>query len=126
MIVDLRPYYAGTEHIGFSPTMQALLAPSAKRREVFASRMKGKLHPSTNRSENGLRDLVPTFLFVEDSANEFILCFLMWPLQRQQRVFLCNCLVGAIPYSHCATRSLLLCGVRVLYPAQYNLTRPPS
>ena len=29
------PYYAGTEHVGFSPTRQTLLAPSAKRREVF-------------------------------------------------------------------------------------------
>ena len=31
----LHPYYAGTEHGGFSPTRQTLLAPSAKRREVF-------------------------------------------------------------------------------------------
>ena len=29
------PYYAGTEHVGFSPTRQTLLAPRAKRREVF-------------------------------------------------------------------------------------------
>ena len=29
------PYNGGTEHVGFSPTRQALLAPSAKRREVF-------------------------------------------------------------------------------------------
>ena len=30
------PYYAGTEHVGFSPIRQTLLvAPSAKRREVF-------------------------------------------------------------------------------------------
>ena len=29
------PYYAGTEHVGFSTARQALLAPSAKRREVF-------------------------------------------------------------------------------------------
>ena len=28
-------YYAGAEHVGFSPTRQTLLAPSAKRREVF-------------------------------------------------------------------------------------------
>ena len=28
-------HYAGTEHVGFSQTRQALLAPSAKRREVF-------------------------------------------------------------------------------------------
>ena len=29
------PYYAGTEHGGFSPTRKTLLAPSPKRREVF-------------------------------------------------------------------------------------------
>ena len=31
----LHPYNAGTEHVGFSPTRQALLAPSTKRREAF-------------------------------------------------------------------------------------------
>ena len=41
-----QPYNAGTEHVGFSPTRQAmtLLAPSAKRREVF-----GELHSAKNR-----------------------------------------------------------------------------
>ena len=33
--IDPRVLYAGTEHVGFSPTRQALLAPSVKRREVF-------------------------------------------------------------------------------------------
>ena len=28
-------YNAGTEHVGFSPTRQTSLAPSAKHREVF-------------------------------------------------------------------------------------------
>ena len=44
------PCNAGTEHIGFSPTRQTLLAPSAKqnvRRSV--SRMKGELPPTKNR-----------------------------------------------------------------------------
>ena len=35
------PYNAGTEHVGFSPTRQALLAPSAKRREVFGESHEG-------------------------------------------------------------------------------------
>ena len=39
MTIDPRIYYAGTEHVGFSPTRQKLLAPSAKRREVL-----GELH----------------------------------------------------------------------------------
>ena len=29
------PYYVGTELVGFPPTRQTLLAPRAKRREVF-------------------------------------------------------------------------------------------
>ena len=34
-------YYAGTEHIGLSPTRQTLLAPSAKRREEFGESHEG-------------------------------------------------------------------------------------
>ena len=63
---------------------------------------------------------MPTFLFMDDSANE-LLCFLVWPFQRQQWVLLCNCLVGALPYSHYVIRSLPLCGVRVLHPAPCDL-----
>ena len=44
------PCNAGTEHVGFSPTRQILLAPSAKRRRKYpASRMKGELHLTKNR-----------------------------------------------------------------------------
>ena len=35
------PYNGGTEHVGFPPTRQALLAPSAKRREVFGESHEG-------------------------------------------------------------------------------------
>ena len=35
------PYYAGREHVGFSPTRQTLLAPSAKRRDVFGESHEG-------------------------------------------------------------------------------------
>ena len=35
------PCYAGTEHIGFSPTRQTLLAPREKRREVFGESHEG-------------------------------------------------------------------------------------
>ena len=34
-----------------------------------------------------------------------------------------NCLVDALPYSHYVVRSFPLCGVRILHPAQHNLTR---
>ena len=69
-----------------------------------ASRMRSELHRSKNRSCDGLRHLVFTFLSIDDSANELFL-FLVWPLQRQQWVLLCNCLVGALPYSHYVVRS---------------------
>ena len=44
MVIAVRPshpYNGGTEHVGFSPARQALLAPSAKRREVFDGLHKG-------------------------------------------------------------------------------------
>ena len=34
-------------------------------------------------------------------------------------MLLCNCLVGALPYSHYVMRSFPLCGVRVLHPPHY-------
>ena len=43
------PYNVGTEHVGLSPTRQTLLAPSAKRREVFGESHGGELHPTKNR-----------------------------------------------------------------------------
>ena len=73
------------------------------------SRVKGKLHPFKHRSNDGLGHHVPAFLFMDYSADE-LLCFLVWPLQRQQWVllFICNCLVGALPYSHYVMRSIPL------------------
>ena len=68
---------------------------------------------------------------MDGSANE-LLRFLVWSLQGQQWVSLCNCLVGALPYSHYVMRSFPLCAVRVLFPAQYDLlandpgNRPPQ
>ena len=35
------PYNAGTGHVRFSPTMQTLLVPSAKDREVFGESHEG-------------------------------------------------------------------------------------
>ena len=75
-----------------------------------ASRMKGELHPSKNRPKDGFWCVVPTFLLMDDIANE-LLCFLVWPLQRQQRVLLCYCLMGALPYSHYVMQSFPICGV---------------
>ena len=43
MAVDPRipTIYAGTEHVAFPPTRQTLLAPRAKRREVFGESHQG-------------------------------------------------------------------------------------
>ena len=42
MTVDPRiPTNAGTEHVGFSPNRQTLLAPSAKRREMSGESHEG-------------------------------------------------------------------------------------
>ena len=41
MTIDSHPHNAGTEHVGFSPTRQTLLAPSAKRRKVLGESLKG-------------------------------------------------------------------------------------
>ena len=69
------PYYAGTEHVGFSPTRQTLLAPSAKRREMFGESPKGELHPSKDHSKDGLLHLVPTLLLLDDSPKEVYVVF---------------------------------------------------
>ena len=37
----IHPYYAGTEHVKFSPTGQALLAPSPEHSEVFGESHEG-------------------------------------------------------------------------------------
>ena len=34
------------------------------------------------------------------TATNELLCFLVWPLQRQQLVLLFEYIVGALPYSH--------------------------
>ena len=61
---------------------------------------------------------------MDDSTNE--LYFILWgdhSRDSKERMLLCNCLVGALPYSQYVMRSSPLCGVRALHPAQYYLTR---
>ena len=68
------PSYAGTEHVGFSPTRQIWLAPSAKRREVLGEPHEGVncILPSTACKT----DFGTAYLLMDDSANE-TLCFLV-------------------------------------------------
>ena len=56
---------AGTEHVGFSPTRQTSLAPSAKRREVFGESHEGW---AASYQEPLVRR---TFLHMDDSV-EFV------------------------------------------------------
>ena len=44
--------------------------------------------------------------------------FLVWPLPKTAMGIQCNCLVGALPYTHCVIRSSPLRGVKVLHRAQ--------
>ena len=90
-----------------------------------ASRIKGELPHFKNARKTDFRHLAPTFLLVDDNANE-LLCFLVRPPQRQQWVLLFNCLVGALPYSPYMMRSFPLCGVTVHYPAHYDLLDNPQ
>ena len=116
MTTDPRiPTMPGRSTSGFHQPGRHCLHQARSAMRCSTSRMNGELHPSNNRSSDGLRHLVRTFLLIDDSADE-LLCFLVWLLQRQQWVLLCNCLVGALPYSHYVMRSLPLCGVRVLHP----------
>ena len=125
MTIDPRiPTMPGRSTSGFDQPGRHCLHHARSAVRGSASRMEGELDSSKNRSYDGIRHLVPTFLLVHDSANE-LLCFLVWPLKRQQWVLLCNCLVGALPYSHYVMRSFL-CRDRFLHPAQYDLTRQPS
>ena len=56
-------------HVGFSPTRQTLLAPSASTVKCSASRMKGELRRSKNLFWGGLGRLVRTLLHLDDSVD---------------------------------------------------------
>ena len=68
------PYYAGTEHVRFSPTRQTSRSPSAKRREVLGE-LKVHLNLVTGINSNLVRAngrdelprLVRTFLLMDVS-----------------------------------------------------------
>ena len=38
--------------------------------------------------------------FLAYGASDKIICFLVWPLPETATGILCNCLVGAFPYTH--------------------------
>ena len=108
MAIDPRiPTMPGRSTSGFHHPGKLCLHQARSAVRCSASRIKGGLHPSKNCSLDGLRHLVPTFLLMDDSANE-LLCFLVWPLHRQQWVIRCNCLAGSVPYSHYVMRSFPL------------------
>ena len=84
MTIDPRtPTMPGRSTSGFHQTGRHCLHQARRAVRCSASRMKGDVHPSKSRSQDGLRHLVPTFLLMDDSANE-LRCLLVSPLQRQQ------------------------------------------
>ena len=73
MTTDPRiPTIPGQSTSGFHQPGRQRLHQARSAVRCSASRMKGELHPSKNRSEDGLRHLVPTFLLMDDSANELL------------------------------------------------------
>ena len=69
-------YNTGAKHVGFSPTKQTLLAPSAKRRDVFGDRMTGELHPTKGPLVwCRLRHLVRPFFGTDDKESNDMVCF---------------------------------------------------
>ena len=69
------PFNTGKEHVGFTPTRQALLDPSAKRNVgCSTSRMKGELHPLLR------LDCEADILAMWMLASSCLICFLVRPL----------------------------------------------
>ena len=60
------------------------------------------------------------FSLMNESANDTYFV-LVWLLRRQQWVFLCTCIVGALSYLHCVMRLFAMSGVKVLHPELYEL-----
>ena len=72
MAVDPRiPTMPGRSMSGFHQTGRHCLHQARSTVRSWTSRMKGDVHPSKSRSQDGLRHLVPTFLLMDDGANEF-------------------------------------------------------
>ena len=82
------PYNVGTEHVGFPPTKQTLLGP----RRCLTSCMRGERHPTKNRLCAGHSCMWMT-------VSNRLTCFSVWPLPQTAMSTLCDCLVGALPYS---------------------------
>ena len=82
MTIDPRiPTNTGTEHVGFSPTRQTSLAPSARRREVFGESHEGReLHPTKDRFGAGLSCIWMT------ESNELICC--LWLGDVEQYIYM--------------------------------------
>ena len=77
---------ARTKHAGFSPTRQAVLAPSAKRREVLGeSSMKGEPRPAKNRLW-----CRPSCIVYRRQASNELICFQVRPLPETYR--------GTVPF----------------------------
>ena len=121
MTIDPRiPTMPGRSTSGFHRPGRHRLHQARSAVRCSASRMKGELHPA----KKHFRILCVLSCIWMTASNEFIY-FLVWPLPETAIGILCNCLVGALPYTHYVISSPL-CGVRVLHSAQNDPTRPPS
>ena len=64
------PATPGRSTSGFHQPGRHCLHQARSAGRCSASRMKGELHPSKNRAQDGRRHLVPTSLLADNSANE--------------------------------------------------------
>ena len=71
MTIDPRiPSMPGRSTSGFHQPGRHWLHQARSAVRCWASRLKGELHPSKNRSQDGLRHRVPTFLLMDDSVRQ--------------------------------------------------------
>ena len=116
------PTVPGRSLSGFHQSGRHCLQQARSAVRCSASRMKGELHPSKN------RPLVrpasaPCVAYGLQRPMSYLVFWCGHSRDSNEWVLLCICLVGASPCSHYAMRSFPLCGVRVLHPAQYDLSR---
>ena len=79
MTIDPRiPTMQGRSTSAFRQPGRVCLHQARGAARCSASRMNGELHPCKNRSLDGLRHLVPTFLVMDDSANELYFVTHAW------------------------------------------------
>ena len=110
------PTLPGRGTSGFHQPGRCCLHQARSAARCWASRMKHELHPAKNLF------LKADFLHKDDSVNDLIY-YLVWPLAETAMALLCDCLVGALPYTHYVIDHPP-CAEGMFSPHEHDLTRP--